>query len=409
MKKRSFFFTLCTLLAAQFVQAQSSAAIREYISKYKDAAISEMIRSGVPASITLAQGIHETDAGTSTLCLKSNNHFGIKCKKEWSGESVSHDDDAKGECFRKYETALDSYRDHSDFLRNRSHYAFLFELNPMDYEAWAWGLKKAGYATNPKYPQILIRLINDFNLQDYTLIALGRKQDNTPVGASADVLVTVSDKGAPDETGSASIVKKANYPQGVFKINETSVVYVPGGTSFLALAEEHRIPLARLFDFNDMQPQEAVTEGALVYLQRKRKTGANETHIVAPGETLHGIAQAEGLRIENLLEYNHLRKGMQPAVGAVLYLRKEAPEMPRLTFAIQSKVAASATIIKGKINTETTKDLSEEFIVHVVQPKETVYSIAKRYAVEINDVVKWNDLPGTSVKTGQQLRIKKRA
>ncbi|MBD0289080.1 MAG: LysM peptidoglycan-binding domain-containing protein, partial [Flavisolibacter sp.] len=204
---------------------------------------------------------------------------------------------------------------------------------------------------------------------------------------------------------------KIIYPQGVFKINETSVVYVPGGTAFLALAEEHRIPLARLFDFNDMQPQESVTEDALVYLQRKRKAGANETHIVAPGETLHSIAQAEGMRIENLLEYNHLKKGMQPAVGAALYLQKEAPERPHLTFTVQSNVTTPAPAMTQKsINIVIADNRSEEdFIVHVVQPKETVYSIAKRYAVQITDVVKWNDLPGTNVKTGQQLRIKKRA
>ncbi|MBD0333844.1 MAG: glucosaminidase domain-containing protein, partial [Chitinophagaceae bacterium] len=148
MKKHKLLSTIfCLVLAANIVVAQSSEAIKEYIAKFKDAAIAEMIRTGVPASITLAQGIHETEAGRSDLVLKSNNHFGIKCKENWTGESVFHDDDARGECFRKYEDPLDSYRDHSDFLKNRSHYAFLFELDPTDYEAWAYGLKKAGYAT----------------------------------------------------------------------------------------------------------------------------------------------------------------------------------------------------------------------------------------------------------------------
>ena len=155
--------------------AQNSPIVKQYIETYKDIAIAEMQRTGVPASITLAQGIHETEAGQSDLVRASNNHFGIKCKGNWTGETVFHDDDARGECFRKYNDPADSYRDHSDFLRTRPNYASLFQLDPIDYEGWAKGLKKAGYATNPKYASILIRLINDYHLQDYTLIAMNKK------------------------------------------------------------------------------------------------------------------------------------------------------------------------------------------------------------------------------------------
>lgn len=131
------------LLAASMISnAQNSGVIRNYVATYKDLAIAEMQRTGVPASIKLAQGIHETMAGTSQLVLKSNNHFGIKCKSNWAGESVSHDDDARGECFRKYLNAEDSYRDHSNFLKNSQRYASLFLLEPIDYEGWANGLKK---------------------------------------------------------------------------------------------------------------------------------------------------------------------------------------------------------------------------------------------------------------------------
>ena len=129
---------------------------------------------GVPASITLAQGIHETEAGTSDLVRKSNNHFGIKCKATWTGGKVFHDDDAMGECFRSYRRPEDSYMDHSDFLKNRPYYAALFKLDPTDYKGWANGLKKAGYATNPKYPQMLIKLIEEYDLQEYTYEALGK-------------------------------------------------------------------------------------------------------------------------------------------------------------------------------------------------------------------------------------------
>ena len=131
--------------------------------------VREMKRMGVPAAISLAQGILETENGNSDLVKKSNNHFGIKCKSSWTAGSVSHDDDAPGECFRMYKDAVDSYRDHSNFLRGNDRYAFLFKLDPRDYKAWAYGFRKAGYATNPNYPAILIKNIEDNNLEQYTL------------------------------------------------------------------------------------------------------------------------------------------------------------------------------------------------------------------------------------------------
>ena len=303
MKKLLFFF--CFLWWGKFAFAQSSEVIRNYIATYKELAIQEMQRTGVPASITLAQGIHETGAGQSVLVKKSNNHFGIKCKSEWTGESVSHDDDAKGECFRKYNDPLESYRDHSDFLKNRAHYAFLFKLDPTDYEGWAYGLKKAGYATNPKYPQILIKLIRDYNLQDYTLIALERKPLN-------DNVVLVSHTSSPPdmpvfeekEVARPQAAPAVSYPAGVFKINDTRVVWVNKGTSYLKIAEENGISLARLFEFNDMRGLDIALMDHLVFLQRKRKKAANEFHVVAAGETLYDNAQKEAIRLESLLEYN---------------------------------------------------------------------------------------------------------
>ena len=176
MKKLILFFGLNILLLNVFAQSQKAEA---YINKYKDIAMDEMIRSGVPAAITLAQGILESSYGESDLCIQSNNHFGIKCKEEWTGEKVYHDDDAKHECFRSYPDAAASYKDHSDFLKGRPWYASLFELQPTDFEGWAYGLKKAGYATEKDYPQKLLKVINDYNLNQYTLIALGgnRKLD----------------------------------------------------------------------------------------------------------------------------------------------------------------------------------------------------------------------------------------
>lgn len=394
MKKLWLPILLCVCTAGSSLFAQSSAVIREYIENYKDLAIEEMKRSGVPASITLAQGIHETGAGQSDLVRKSNNHFGIKCKTGWTGQSVSHDDDARGECFRKYDDPADSYRDHSDFLKNRGHYAFLFDLDPTDYEAWAYGLKKAGYATNPKYPLILIKLIRDYNLQDYTLIALGKLKGE-------EKWAKVEDVEAPVETFAAS-----KYPSGVFKINETNVVVVTKGTPFLVVADKHDVSLRRLFDFNDMEPREVAERDQLMYLRRKRKTGANEFHKVAPGETLYDIAQAEGIRMESLLNLNMLSAGAQPEVGETIYLKGHAPASPRLASARQSTAYTPNQAVS--VSNNYALNSSENYILHTVQAKETAYGISKKYEVSVAELMEWNDMQSTALKTGQQLRIYKK-
>ncbi len=332
--------------------SQKNVEIQNYIATYKDLAIAEMQRTGVPAAIKLAQGIHETMAGTSNLVLKSNNHFGIKCKANWTGESVSHDDDARGECFRKYPAPEDSYRDHSNFLKTSQRYAFLFNLEPTDYEGWAYGLKKAGYATNPKYPVVIIKLIEDYQLQDYTLVALGK----TPVAddALAKTEVTVGGGGSGNEeeqkNGPAVITEEVKpqtaYPEGEFKINDTKVVFVKKGTPYLTIARQYDISLSRLFEFNEMNQAETAAADQLVYLQRKRKTGKTDFHIVQPGETLKDIAQAEAIRLESLQELNWLRDDMQPAVGERLSLRGKSTIMPKLAlknnYSIKTRPAIGA-------------------------------------------------------------------
>lgn len=396
MKKRNIALLIAAVLGSQLLFAQSRATIEAYIQKYRDIAIEEMQRTGVPASVTLAQGIHETGAGTSDLVLKSNNHFGIKCKTEWAGEKVYHDDDAKGECFRKYSDPAISYRDHSDFLKTRPNYASLFNLDPTDYEAWAWGLKKAGYATNPKYPQILINLIRDYNLQDYTLVALGKK---TMDGTTPD-WVKIAGVNTEHETETAA--PKIIYPEGIFKINDTKVIFVTSGTSYLKLAEENDISLARLLDFNDRKDGDVAEKDGLLYLQRKRKIGANAVHVVADGETLYDIAQAEGIRLESLLQYNFLTPGVLVAGGEKLYLTTSAPTLPKLAAATPAVEKAVYKPLEPAVEANPESD----YLVHIVQPKETVYSIARKYEVGVDDVKKWNDLPTNDLKIGQQVRIK---
>jgi LysM repeat protein len=328
------FLILALLSASLSMNAQRSEDIIGYINAYKELAISEMQRTGVPASIKLAQGIHETMAGKSDLVTRSNNHFGIKCKTGWAGDKVYHDDDARQECFRSYSTPLDSYRDHSDFLKNSTRYSFLFQMDPTDYKAWAYGLKKAGYATNIKYSNILIKLIEDYNLQQYTLIAMGKlspKEEiiagNKVAGEEAIVLVESATSVAPEETQNAP---KPSYPPGEFTINNTKVIYASSGTSVLGLAQQYDISLSRLLDFNDLKNQDVLEKDQLLYLQRKRKTGANEFHIVQKGESLYDICQAEGIRLESLIGYNHLEYHSVPAPGEKLYLKANAPVKPRL-------------------------------------------------------------------------------
>ncbi|HZI54381.1 MAG TPA: glucosaminidase domain-containing protein, partial [Chitinophagaceae bacterium] len=208
------------LAAGVGVKAQTPDVIGNYIATYQSIAIAEMHRTGVPASIKLAQGIHETTAGTSDLVKRSNNHFGIKCKSNWTGAKVSHTDDAPNECFRKYDDPFQSYKDHSDFLKTSSRYASLFKLDPLNYEAWAYGLKKAGYATNPKYPQIIIKLIETYQLQDYTLIALGKmaaKEDQLAenvIAENKNEVVTIAVIDVPVAENKMDL--KPHYPSGEF-------------------------------------------------------------------------------------------------------------------------------------------------------------------------------------------------
>lgn len=318
------------ILSAQILPAQTPEQISTYINTYKYLAIAEMQRSGVPASIILAQGIHETGAGTSDLVMASNNHFGIKCKSGWTGQTVYHDDDAKGECFRSYANSEDSYRDHSDYLSQTPRYAFLFKLNPEDYESWAYGLKKAGYATNVKYSQILIKLILEYDLEKYSLIALGKLPAEQPAeGTLAREMMRESLQGFTDSSLQKT-VPAASYPDGLFSINAAKVIYAKAGISLLSLSNQYAIPLARLLEFNDMNQEDVLNNDQLVFLQRKRKSGITAFHIVQPGESMYSICQTEGIRYENILEYNRLKQGEEPAPGEKIYLQTMTFAKPAL-------------------------------------------------------------------------------
>jgi LysM repeat protein len=328
---------LIGMLFSQILPAQTPEQVNAYINTYKFIAIAEMQRSGVPASIILAQGIHETGAGTSDLVIASNNHFGIKCKSGWTGQTVYHDDDSKGECFRGYNAASDSYRDHSDYLSQTPRYAFLFKLNPEDYEGWAYGLKRAGYATNIKYSQILIKLIEDYDLEKYSLIAMGKLPAEQPAeGTLAKEMMRESLKGYVDST-LQSPASTVSYPDGAFSINAAKVIYAKAGVSLLSVSNQYNIPLSHLLEFNDMNQEDVLNSDQLIFLQRKRKTGDNAFHIVQPGESMYTICQTEGIRYENILEYNKLRPGEEPAPGEKIYLQVVTGTKPALRNAASVK------------------------------------------------------------------------
>jgi hypothetical protein len=350
------------VLAGRKLPAQMSVNGIGYVNTYKALAMAEEQRAGIPAAIILAQGLHESEAGTSELVKQSNNHFGIKCKDDWKGQVAYHDDDSRQECFRSYATAADSYRDHSDFLRRSGRYAFLFDLDPADYEGWAYGLKKAGYATNIKYSQILIKLIKDYNLQQYSLIATGKMRpedevvlvapggnapmvpavvalavEGTEASKGTEVTKVPNEGGLGTTPGRSSVLVSGDvdsaaalYPVGEFEINKTKVVYAKAGLSLLAIASQYDIPLGRLLEFNDMKEQDVLEKGQLIFLQRKRRTGAVECHLVKDGEGVYAICQMEGVRYQDLLEMNQLSPGLEPAAGERIYLQRSAPSRPRL-------------------------------------------------------------------------------
>ncbi len=322
------------LLTAERLAAQISANGVLYVNTYKVLAITEMQRSGIPAAIILAQGLHESEAGTSELVRQSNNHFGIKCKEDWKGGVVYHDDDSRQECFRSYATAADSYRDHSDFLRRGTRYSFLFDLDPSDYEGWAYGLKKAGYATNIRYSQILVKLIKDYSLQQYSLIGMGKlKPEDEVVLTMPGVSPVTPVVAAVAADSGVTVVETAPavaYPDGEFTINKTRVVYARAGLSLLSIAGQYDIPLARLLEFNDMKEEDVLVKGQLIFLQRKRRTGQVEFHVVREGESLYDICQTEGVRYQDMLEMNQLEPSLQPASGERIYLQASAPSRPRL-------------------------------------------------------------------------------
>jgi flagellum-specific peptidoglycan hydrolase FlgJ len=408
--KHTLLLTLAVWITIQSGWAQNNATTIAYITQYKTIAMKEMKRTGVPASITLAQAILESNSGESNLAKNHNNHFGIKCKSDWTGAKAYQDDDAKQECFRAYDNAEVSFKDHSNFLKNRPNYVDLFLLDPVDDTAWAYGLKKAGYATASDYPKKLLKIIDDYELAQYNFPELENEVEveeeveeapvkkitddtvvkkvmidtpinkvitdtptkslNKPTGIAQinttnnlaplstqtlpvqtlsapqkdtlkkdtikkEVITVVQttkiEKVKIDTTKAATITQSVlpkqpiyNYPEGQFRINQVPVILGKEKMSFIEIALKYKVPLYKLFEYNDIKASNLLERDQLIFLAPKKKTGAASFHIVKYNSSLQEISQLEGIQLSLLKLYNpDLVEPLKEGTQVILFNKKK--------------------------------------------------------------------------------------
>src|SRR6056297_4041408 len=321
MKKLSGLFLILLLFGCKSQQFSPKVPDFEpshdragYIKNYKDLAILEMQRSGIPASITLAQALLESDNGNSRLAREANNHFGIKCHSDWKGDRIFHDDDKKGECFRVYKDVYKSYQDHSDFIANGRRYQFLFDLEPTDYKAWAKGLKKAGYATSRHYADLLIKIIDDNQLYRYdrggsSYAAYGARETEKVLG----------------DVDNFSISTQKHQ---IYNHNRIDYIIVKKGDRFNSLTRELEMLPWELYKYNELTEDSTLREGQILYIQPKRLKAAHgyNFHKVKEGETMYRIAQMYGIKLSRLYQLNLMEEGTEPVHGQKLNLRKKRKE-----------------------------------------------------------------------------------
>jgi LysM repeat protein len=413
------FFCIFTLNSFAQEEVKVKITVEQYIEKYSALAIEEMYRSRIPASITLAQGILESGNGNSRLSTEANNHFGIKCKASWTGQTLYEDDDAPQECFRKYDAAIDSYRDHSDFLMNNKRYAFLFDLDSKDYKSWAYGLKKAGYATNPQYPELLITFIEKHKLHKYDEVKISEEEEKEKAEEKAEVVKTYGKE---------------------FMINGVSAITAKANESFAQIALNYDIKVFQLYKYNDLQKDDECHEGDTIFLKGKKNRAEVETSIFAKGDNIHKISQRYAIKLEKILLRNNLVLNQQPAVGQVIYLNNK--RINNIIIADTTIQRDSVEIIKTetapnvikvdtiilnetvyedpKKNIETMFPINETTLsyfdtledkkselsfFHTVQAGETLYSIAKKYNVKVDALQFLNAMNNNNIEIGQKLII----
>lgn len=298
-------FLLSTCALSSGAQMRWNQTYQTYINQYKDLAIEQMLRYRIPASITLAQGLFESAAGRSDLVRQGNNHFGIKCH-DWTGPTQYHDDDARGECFRVYRDARDSYEDHSKFLARQPRYARLFELGQRDYKGWARGLKQCGYATNPQYANKLIQIIELYKLFDYDKAKR-------------------FDRFMAEHSGTEQAVNAQGLLHPINKFNDNYYLITREGDTFKALGKEIEISWRKLAKYNERDKNDVLHRGEVIYLKKKRKKAPkqykNRPHIVRNGESMYTISQKYGIRLKYLYKMNNFDVDHQIKIGDRIRIR----------------------------------------------------------------------------------------
>ena len=317
MKPKAPLFFLFLVMSVS-IWAQKKITTEEYIHLYHTIAIEKMQDYKIPASITLAQGLLESGTGNSILAREANNHFGIKCHVGWEGKTFFMDDDEKNECFRAYRKPEDSFSDHSLFLTQRPRYASLFQLDIMDYKAWANGLSRAGYATNPRYPELLIGIIERNSLFHYDSLAMGktsRKQNK---------------KHEPDKIANQHVPRPSDFPvvgktkSGRFLHlnNHTKLVFATEGEEIGALAAELGVYSWQLLKYNDLAKDSKLKAGQIIYVEKKsRKSKTHAFHLLEKGQSVSEVSQIYGVRVERIEKMNHWDKGFKPPAGTKVRLR----------------------------------------------------------------------------------------
>ena len=338
---------LCLTLTASQSPAPDKTPQVIYIEQFATLAVEEMYRSGIPASITLAQGLLESGYGLSELAVKGNNHFGIKCHNNWTGGRMYYDDDRKGECFRKYKSPEESYRDHSDFLRYRDRYKFLFDYKITDYKSWANGLKKAGYATDPGYPKKLINLIETYELYEYdSKPASFAKSDRKPA-KKTEKETKRSDKNADKDAVKEDIEHQLpptpteieqvkpltdserqefhfSLTRQMYSQNGVPFVYSVEGETYQSIAASNNLFEREILKFNEASKDDKLLPGTVVYLKPKKNKAAKglDKHVFEEGDTMREISQRFGVRLDKLYKMNGMPEEYEPKEGDIIRLRK---------------------------------------------------------------------------------------
>ncbi len=399
--------------------AKPMMTTKAYIDSFKVAAMIEMKAYGIPASITLGQGILESASGNSKLARECNNHFGVKCRSTWTGRYCLADDDAKDECFRGYLSPQESYRDHSLFLYGSKRYARLFELPSTDYKNWAHGLRETGYATNPSYGNLLIGVIEKYRLAMFdSMVVMGE------------------DFYAISKPGAAPIPAEI--------INGLPAIMAKPGETPEQLAARYNLDVAQIYKYNDIAKGEQINPGEIIYLKPKKRRSDEVSHTVKSGESMRDISQMYGIRMKHLYKLNKLTPGQEAAVGEVINLRDKRAEAPKVKTAApptksneisavdlilnQQKVGANGGNGNGSGNSGGTVGGGGSTIgnnggngaassnggagnypnasVYEVQPGETLQQIAQRLGVTALNIARWNNLEMLEVTAGQILVLK---